>query len=792
MAKKSLFSLFLHWILSMVLFLPTHLSNQLEDSQSKSILTIQELLNYPQTLSSLEGDTDFCNAEPSPYQTVLCYEDNITQVSFNGVGGFPPLPGNFSIDAVFEALSGLPSLKVLSLVSLGLWGSLPASIGKLYSLEILNLSSNYLNGTITVEFLSLKSLQTVVLDHNMFSGEIPGWLSSLAGLTVLSLKNNSLSGSLPISISGLENLRILQLSMNRLSGEVPDLSNLTNLQVLDLENNSFGPQFPSLHNKVVTLVLRRNKFRFGMMDNLSTYYQLQKLDVSLNGVAGPFCPSLLALPSISYLDLSGNKFTGMLLANMSCGDELKFVNLSSNFLTGELPNCLRSDTKEKIVQYQGNCLSAGEQKQEPPGCCENEALAVNISPNEQKGKRSTSKTALAMGTLGGTLGGISLIGLALLLVRVVFSRNYFKKPQTRLIVEKATAKYTSKLFSDAREICQVTKLGPLGLPAYRNFTLEELMDATENFDLSNFIGEGSRGPIYRGKLSNDTLVAIQSLKMKKRCGVQIYTHHIELFSKLRHSHLVSALGHCFEYYPNDSTVNRIYLVFEFAPNGSLRDWISGQNLTWLQRIAAAIGVAKGVQFLHTGIMPGLYSNNLKITDVLLDHNLHVKISSYNLPLLAENREQVDAGVPFFGSKGSVRAVAKQDGKTDVYDFGVILLEIITGRAIMSDNEVGVVKNLFQVGLKTDDIARRSIIDPAARKECSDDSLKTLMELCIGCLSSELNNRPSVEDVLWNLQFAAQIQVSWQGESQRGSLERKLSLSPKMDPENDLILGLTCN
>lgn len=199
--------------------------------------------------------------------------------------------------------------------------------------------------------------------------------------------------------------------------------------------------------------------------------------------------------------------------------------------------------------------------------------------------------------------------------------------------------------------------------------------------------------------------------MRKRHSLQTYMHHIELISRLRHCHLVSALGHCFECYQDDSSVCRIFLIFEFVSNGTLRDYISGrvsfcciflpaiyiqeildlvsihihpfflsglnpysldplisnsklsisllnfpsvgylnqklslpgltgQKFTWTQRIGAAIGVVKGIQFLHTGIVPGLYSNNLKITDISFDHNLHAKIKTYNLPLLAENRGTV--------------------------------------------------------------------------------------------------------------------------------------------------------
>ncbi|MBA0603758.1 hypothetical protein Gorai_002004, partial [Gossypium raimondii] len=142
--------------------------------------------------------------------------------------------------------------------------------------------------------------------------------------------------------------------------------------------------------------------------------------------------------------------------------------------------------------------------------------------------------------------------------------------------------------------------------------------------------------IYRGKLGDGTAIVIRSIKMRKKHSPTMFTQHIEMISRLRHNHLVSCIGHCFECCPDDSTVGIVYFVFESLPNGTLRSSIcgGGVRLNWAQRITAGIGVAKGIQFLHTGIMPGVFSNHLKITDVLLDPNFHVKICTYNLPLLA--------------------------------------------------------------------------------------------------------------------------------------------------------------
>ena len=286
----------------------------------------------------------------------------------------------------------------------------------------------------------------------MFSGRLPEWLDSFPVLTVLSLRKNLFNGSLPDSFSSLENLGVLAISHNHFYGEVPDFSSLTNLQELDLEDNAFGPGFPQLGSKLVRLVLGKNRFRSGIPTELSSYYQLQWLDLSFNRFVGPFPSSLLSLPSITYLNIADNKLTGMLFENTSCSVELEFADLSSNLLTGHLPSCL-SDSKDTVFLYARNCLATGKKNQHPLSFCRNEALAVGILPHRRKTK--PSKVALALGLTGGIIGGIVLLGLIFIFVRRLNANKTINKPTTRLIAEKASTGYTSKLLSDASKTLSV-------------------------------------------------------------------------------------------------------------------------------------------------------------------------------------------------------------------------------------------------------------------------------------------------------------------------------------------------
>lgn len=751
-------------------------TTQLQSSQSWSLLRIQHLLNNPAVLSHWYEYTDFCYGAPANTSaTVVCYEDSVTQLHIIGNEGTPPLPKTFSIDSFFTTLTRLPDLRVLTLTSLGLWGPLPAKISRLSNLEIVNISSNFFFGAIPHEISRLSNLQTLIMDYNMFSGQVPDWLTNLPVLAVLSLRNNTLNGNIPDSIGGVTSLRSLTLSSNNLSGDVPDLTGLNNLQILDLENNSLGPNFPKFERRIIIVVLKGNKFSGGLPPDVGSFYLLEHLDISSNRFVGPFSPSLLSLPSIKYLSIRGNKFTGTLVRNMSCNGELEFVDLSNNLLSGNIPACLESVSQHsKAVTYSGNCLGCtqnGAGKQYPLVFCQNQALAVGIVAPKKEGKgEEKRKAGVVVGIVAAIVVGV-LLGAILVFftVRRKNVRNASKRAPRRL-VEHASSAYPSKLLTDARYITQTAKLGALGIPPYRSFSLVDLEAATSNFEKSNLMGECSYGQIYRGRLSSGTLVTIRCINVKKGQPTQNFNRHIETISKLRHRHLVSALGHCIEYNLEDSTVTQLYLVFEYVPNGDLRSKVShkldGQKLCWTQRINAAIGVAKGIQFLHGGIIPGLFANNLKITNVLLDQNLGAKIFSYNLPILTEQAksEAVAGGL----SLGLLKEFSEREmhgDKIDIYDFGIILLEIISGRPITTHYEVQIMKSQLQSAIASDGAAnRKAIADTEACKTCSDESLKTVMEICLRCLSKDPTQRPSIEDVLWNLQFAAQVQEGWRADS----------------------------
>ncbi|KAJ0457236.1 putative non-specific serine/threonine protein kinase [Helianthus annuus] len=281
--------LFLSWAF---LISKTHES---QTTQSQTLLQIRKHLEYPIQLTNWETFTgDFCNLPPNIHVTIKCEDNFVTELRIIGdklpkvsfFHGFAlqnqTLSQSFSLDSLIVTLTRLTSLKILSLVSLGIWGQLPDKIHRLRSLELLDMSSNFMFGSVPNGISRLQTLQTLTLDKNFFNESIPDHFNSLSNLTILSLKNNSLKGHFPSSISKLTTLTDLALSHNQLSGKLPDLTTLSNLKLLDLRDNNLDSELPNLPKKVTTVLLSNNSFSGDIPEQFGQLNQLHHLDISSN------------------------------------------------------------------------------------------------------------------------------------------------------------------------------------------------------------------------------------------------------------------------------------------------------------------------------------------------------------------------------------------------------------------------------------------------------------------------------------------------------------------------------
>ncbi|KAK9750819.1 hypothetical protein RND81_02G224200 [Saponaria officinalis] len=731
MKSLNFWVIFSFCISSFILLELIHVSKaQSSSSEQKLLLQIQQLLEFPNSLNSWQNWTDFCYLPSTSSVTIVCSNGNVTELTIVGnqtsfdspkaefsakfAVSEQTLSENFSIVSLFSALTKLNSLRKLSLVSLGIWGTLPSKIDRFRSIESLNLSSNFIYGEIPDEISSLNSIKSLVLSNN------------------------------------------------QINGIVPNLINLKTLEDLDLSNNKIGPNFPSLGTTLTSITLRNNSIRSSIPSQMKNFNRLQRFDISSNHIIGPFPPYVLALPALWYLNLADNQITGDIPKSTSCGKRLWFVDVSRNLLVGNLPSCLASESsKYRKVLSLWNCLSSSK-FQHPMKFCQRQALAVIPPPKKSRNNNNNSdeneisgfQLVLIFGIIGGT---ILLVGTACCVIWVICKRRNSVEELNQKVHKSVATKLPfrpSPVVETSKYVARSMRMPNIGLPPYYSFTFEELQEATNNFDLVNLVTQGSHRQVYRGLLPNGSAVLIKSMKLKDKQSSKSINNHIEVLSQLRHQNLVSVLGHCVVTYQDRHKSCSIFIVFEHVSNGSLRehftDWRRKDRLKWPQRMTISMGIARGVHFLHTGMSPGVFGNDLKMDNVLLDDSLTPKISNYRIPLPFKVED----------SSGQNTSSSENSEKGDIYKLGVIMLELLTGRHPTSENQVDDFKLQLESGLAESASALQHAIDSEMRGTFAYQSVKTAAELTVSCLCNDPSRRPPMEDVVWHLQYSIQAQQAW--------------------------------
>lgn len=717
---------FLFFALLSVLFLPVSIS-QITPGEKNILFQVRKLLEYPQVLQGWNNYTSFCYLPPSSSVSVVCSGNHITKLSITGNRtSKQTLSKRFSTDSFFTTLTKLSSLKSLSLVSLGLWGPLPHKINRFWSLEVLNISSNQIYGNI------------------------------------------------PVSISSLKNLKTLVLANNLLNGTIPDLKSLQNLENLDLGNNLLGPKFPAFSEKIVSLVFRNNSIRSEIPSVFVKLVRLQTLDVSSNKLVGPIPPFIFSLQSIQYLNLAKNQLNGALSAKVSCNKNLVFVDISNNLLIGQLPSCIRSSTVNRTVISLWNCLSNTSSKyQRPTSFCRKEAIAVKPPATAKQDEQSTMKLGVVLGIIGGI---VAVVGACGVLFLVIFRRAQAKKSgefRSDSFVFDPNPGHGSTTVDSGHKPQTMRRMATFGLPPYQNFTLDEMEEATNNFDPSNLVGEGSQGQVYKGWLRDGSTVLVRCLKVKQKHSTQTLKQHAELISKLRHRHLVSVLGHCtVSYTDQPSSASTVFIVQEYMNKGSLKDHLSDMRkrevLKWPQRMSIAMSIAKAIQFLHTEVVPAILGNDLKVDNVLLDGGLAPKINNYKIPFPSKQGSES----PLNNRHGASNLQNSENPeKDDIYQFGVILLQLVTGKLLNSTGEIADMRVQLEMNLVESPATLRDAVDPLIRGTFAYESLKTAVQISVNCLGEDSSKRPTIDDVLWHMQYSIQVQEGW---TSSGNLSTKMS------------------
>ncbi|XP_027105755.2 probable LRR receptor-like serine/threonine-protein kinase At2g16250 isoform X1 [Coffea arabica] len=656
-----------------------------------------------------------------------------------------------SIPASFGNLSSLTSLYLSGNT---ITGVVPSTLGNLLRLEVLDLSQNSLTGIIPPTFSGIRNLTSLDMSSNYLTGGIPPGIGSLARLKFVNFSGNSLSSSIPAQLGDLSGLVDLDLGSNSLVGSVPsDLRGLRNLQRLDIGNNLLsgslpGNLFPAL-NQLQYLVLSHNGFTGGLPDALWTMSRLQVFDASRNNFTGTLHNLTSSVNgTTAVFNLSQNLFYGGLGSVIR---RFAFTDLSGNYFQGTLPDYARSK-----VSLGKNCLQQLSNQRTAQECesfyaergliFDNFGLPNSTQTPTQSRKKSHRTVIILAAVLGGAALIVLLVILLILLIVCGRRRDATNQRGTGVGPVPAGASPPSPGMS-----LNFTSLGDA-------FTYQQILHATGEFGDENLIKHGHSGDIFRGILEGGIPVVIKRFDLrsvkKEACMLEL-----DFFSKVSHPRLVPLLGHCLE------NENEKFLVYKYMPNGDLSSCLfrktnsdddSLQSLDWITRLKIAIGAAEGLSFLHHECSPPFVHRDIQASSILLDDKFEVRLGSLSQVCAQEGDNHQNRITRLLrlpqtseqGTSGTPNATCAYD----VYCFGKVLLELVTGKLGISASGDAGMKDWLEQTLPYISIYEKelvtNIVDPSLIID--EDLLEEVWAMAVvakSCLNPKPSRRPLMRYIL---------------------------------------------
>ncbi|KAI4332535.1 hypothetical protein L6164_017436 [Bauhinia variegata] len=506
----------------------------------------------------------------------------------------------------------------------------------------------------------------------------------------------------------------LEMASTGLSGSLsPGIANLSHLRTLLLQNNQLSGPIPAEIGKLS---------------------ELQTLDLSGNQFDGEIPTSLAFLTDLSYLRLNRNKLSGQipqLIANLT---GLSFLDLSFNNLSGPTPKILA-----KGYSISGNNFLCDPSSAQ---ICMDVSKPLNEAGSSQKVSHH-HRWVLSVAI------GISCTFVISVLLLVCWA-HWFR---SRIF-------YTSYVEQDYE-----FDIGHL-----RRFSFRELQTATGNFNPKNILGQGGFGVVYKGNLPNRMLVAVKRLKDPNFSGEVQFQTEVELIGLAVHRNLLRLYGFCM-------TPDERLLVYPYMPNGSVADRLRDTcrekpSLDWNRRMRIAVGAARGLLYLHEQCNPKIIHRDVKAANILLDESFEAVVGDFGLAKLLDQRDShVTTAVR--GTVGHIApeylSTGQSSEKTDVFGFGILLLELITGQKALDAGNGQVQKGMILDWVRTlFEEKRLEVLVDRDLKGCFDPlELEKAVELALQCTQSHPSLRLKMSEVLKVLEGLVGQAASAQPEESRG-------------------------
>ncbi|XP_038988877.1 probable leucine-rich repeat receptor-like protein kinase At5g49770 isoform X2 [Phoenix dactylifera] len=673
-----------------------------------------------------------------------------------------------------------------------LTGEIPASIGLVKSLEVLRLDRNFLKGSVPSNINSLTNINELNLANNQLSGPMPN-LTGMNSLNYVDLSNNTFDSSeSPAWFSQIESLTALVIQSGRLYGQVPEkLFSFPQLQQVILDDNKFNGtlamgnsisqqlQIVSFKNNALdsvalhpgydmTLILAGNPVCNNQLSD-TTYCSLQQkqslpYSTSLANCGPKQCPpdqSLspskcnCAYPYEGVMFFRGPRFRDLTDSTLfqelertmwiKLGLEPGSVFLKNPFFSGDsyLQLQVKLFPSDGMYFNRSEILRIGfdlsNQTYKPPKSFGPYYFIASPYPFPDVEGRSSMSPGLITGiSVGCALLVLGLVGAG------VYALRQKKRAQRAMELSKPFASWTRSGEDSG---------GAPQLKGARWFSFDELKKSTDNFSETNQIGSGGYGKVYRGLLSSGQLVAIKRAQEGSKQGALEFKTEVELLSRVHHKNLVTLVGFCFEQ-------EEQMLVYEFMPNGTLRESLSGKSgikLDWKRRLRIALGSARGLAYLHELADPPIIHRDVKPSNILLDENFTAKVADFGLSKLVPDSEQGHVTTQVKGTLGYLDPdyymTQQLTEKSDVYSFGVVMLELVTarqplkkGKYIVREVEMAINKNDEEYyGLK-------EIIDPIIQNTTYLIAFRQFIELAMCCVKESAADRPTMSNVVKEIEM----------------------------------------